>query len=270
MGGTHEEYVLAVIGAGKSVFCEKPLATTREACDRIIDAEVAAGRRLVMVGFMRRFDPGYQAMKQALGDNGIGLPLLFHSAHRNPAVPRSVTTDDVIVDTCVHDIDISRWLLDAEVAAVQTLAPRRSSHAAEGLQDPLLLVLEMASGALVDVETAVNTGYGYDIRGEISGWAEVPRTWPWPAPAMDGVRLLSAARATIRSENSSMTPWRSTVSTIGTSPPCRACRRRSRSVRSSRRMISRCTSTAGPRHRTWRSVPGSWTSTRSAPRGSSG
>ncbi len=168
-GGTHEEYVLAAIKAGKHVFCEKPLATTREACDRIIDAEVAAGRRLVMVGFMRRFDRGYQAMKATLGDTGIGTPLLFHSAHCNPAVPPSVTTDGIIVDTCVHDIDIARWLLDAEVAAVQAFAPRRSSHAAKDLQDPLMLVLEMTSGALTDVVTAVNIGYGYDIRGEIVG-----------------------------------------------------------------------------------------------------
>src|SRR5215211_1494925 len=50
-GPTHEEFVLASIAAGKQVFCEKPLATTQDACERIIDAEVAAGRRLVMVGF---------------------------------------------------------------------------------------------------------------------------------------------------------------------------------------------------------------------------
>ena len=57
-GPTHEEYVLASIAAGKQVFCEKPLATTREACERILDAEVATGKRHVMVGFMRRYDDG--------------------------------------------------------------------------------------------------------------------------------------------------------------------------------------------------------------------
>ena len=55
-GPTHEEYVLAAIAAGKPVFCEKPLATTQEACLRIIEAEVAFGRRLVQVGYMRRYD----------------------------------------------------------------------------------------------------------------------------------------------------------------------------------------------------------------------
>jgi myo-inositol 2-dehydrogenase/D-chiro-inositol 1-dehydrogenase len=168
-GGTHEEYVLAAIAAGKQVFCEKPLATTREACERILDAETAAGRRLVMVGFMRRYDDGYRAMKAALDAGQIGAPLVFHSAHRNPSVPASVTTEGVVVDTCVHDIDIARFLLDSEVVSAQTLNPRRSSLAAEQLQDPLILVLEMANGALVDIEAAVNIAYGYDIRGEILG-----------------------------------------------------------------------------------------------------
>jgi len=167
-GGTHEEYVLAGIQAGKHVFCEKPLATTREACERIVDAEVAAGRRLVMVGFMRRFDRGYQAMKQTVARGDIGVPLLFHSAHRNPAVPPGVDTDGVIVDTCVHDIDIARWLLADEVAAVRVLAPRRNSRAG-AMRDPLLMLLEMAGGAVVDVEISVNIAYGYDIRGEVVG-----------------------------------------------------------------------------------------------------
>ena len=55
LGTTHEEYVLASIAAGKQVFCEKPLATTQEACERILDAEVAR-QAAGQVGFMRRYD----------------------------------------------------------------------------------------------------------------------------------------------------------------------------------------------------------------------
>jgi myo-inositol 2-dehydrogenase/D-chiro-inositol 1-dehydrogenase len=165
-GPTHEEYVLASIAAGKQVLCEKPLATTQEACERILDAEVAAGRRLVMVGFMRRYDQAYRAMKETLTSGAIGAPLVFYSAHRNPSVP-SVTTEAVLVDTCVHDIDISRWLLDSEVVSAQVFNPRRSSHAKEGLQDPVLLMLTMSNGVIVNVEAAVNVAYGYDIRGEV-------------------------------------------------------------------------------------------------------
>lgn len=170
-GPTHEEYVLAAIAAGKQVFCEKPLATTREACERIVDAEVAAGRRLVMVGFMRRYDAGYRAMKDVVAGGDIGAPLMFHSAHRNPSVPPHYVSDMIINDTCVHDFDIARFLLDTEVVAARVLKPRRNSRASDHLTDPLLIVLETAGGALVDVEASINIRYGYDIRGEIVGEA---------------------------------------------------------------------------------------------------
>jgi myo-inositol 2-dehydrogenase/D-chiro-inositol 1-dehydrogenase len=168
-GPTHEEYVLASIAAGKPVFCEKPLATTREACDRILDAELAAGRRLVMVGFMRRYDASYRAMKDTITSGAIGNPLLMHCAHRNPTVGPTVSTEGVINDTCVHEIDLVRWLFDDEIAATRYFAPRRSSLASDVLQDPLVVHLELASGVLVDVEAFVNARYGYDIRGEVVG-----------------------------------------------------------------------------------------------------
>src|SRR6266571_3152907 len=169
-GPTHEEQVLAAIDAGKPVFCEKPLATTKEACLRIINAEMAAGRRLVQVGFMRRYDAGYHALKAALDDGEIGTPLLMHCAHRNPSVPPyGFTTEMMISDSAVHEIDLVRWLFDEEVVATSILKPRRSSKAAADLHDPLIVLLEMASGVLVDVEVFVNATYGYDIRGEIVG-----------------------------------------------------------------------------------------------------
>jgi myo-inositol 2-dehydrogenase / D-chiro-inositol 1-dehydrogenase len=166
-GPTHEEYVLAGIAAGKQVFCEKPLATTIEACDRIIDAEVAAGRRMVMVGFMRRFDPQYRAMKAVVTGGEIGAPLLMHAAHRNPSVPPHFTSEMIINDSTVHDIDVARWMFDDELAAVTVLKPRTSRKAAAGFFDPLLVLLEMRSGVIVDVEAMVNAGFGYDIRGEV-------------------------------------------------------------------------------------------------------
>jgi myo-inositol 2-dehydrogenase/D-chiro-inositol 1-dehydrogenase len=166
-GPTHEEYVLASIAAGKQVFCEKPLATTREACDRIVDAEVAAGRRLVQVGFMRRFDPQYRAMKAVVTSGEIGAPLLMHAAHRNPSVPDFFTSDMTINDSTVHDIDVARWMFDDEIAAVTVVKGRISRKAKPGFNDPLLVLLEMRGGVVVDVEAMVNAGFGYDIRGEV-------------------------------------------------------------------------------------------------------
>jgi myo-inositol 2-dehydrogenase/D-chiro-inositol 1-dehydrogenase len=172
-GPTHEEFVLAAIEQGKPVFCEKPLAPTREACLRIVDAEMAAGRRLVQVGFMRRYDAGYRAMKETLAEGGVGAPLMVHCAHRNPAVsPTLFTSDMLVTDAAIHEIDLVRWLLDQEIAAaVAVLTPRRTSHAAGELQDPQIVILETVEGVIVDVEVFVNCAYGYDIRCEVVGEA---------------------------------------------------------------------------------------------------
>jgi myo-inositol 2-dehydrogenase/D-chiro-inositol 1-dehydrogenase len=167
-GPTHEEYVLAAIEAGKPVFCEKPLATTQEACRRIIDAEVAFGRRLVQVGYMRRYDRAYRALKAVVDSGEIGAPLIMHCTHRNPSVPGHYTKDMAITDTAVHEIDMVRWMFGEEIVGTTVLFPRKSKNGGE-LQDPLVLLLEMASGALIDVEVSVNIRYGYDIRGEVVG-----------------------------------------------------------------------------------------------------
>lgn len=167
-GPTHEEYVLAAVAAGKPVFCEKPLATTEEACRRILDAESAFGRRLVQVGYMRRYDTAYRALKAVVDSGDIGSPLMMHCTHRNPSVPAHYTKDMAITDTAVHEIDMARWMFGAEIVAATVLTPRKSRLGGE-LQDPLVLLLEMEGGALIDVEISVNIRYGYDIRGEVVG-----------------------------------------------------------------------------------------------------
>ena len=176
-GPAHEEQLLECIAAGKPVFCEKPLVTTEAAARRVMDAEVAFGRRLVQVGFMRRFDADYRRLKATVSDGSLGAPLMFHSTHRNASVPEGLYTSDMpLNDTLVHDADISRWLLDDEVDTVEVRVPRRSSRGND-LRDPVMVLLHMASGALVNVEISVNIAYGYDIRGEVSceaGTASLP------------------------------------------------------------------------------------------------
>ncbi|TNC29112.1 Gfo/Idh/MocA family oxidoreductase [Amycolatopsis alkalitolerans] len=168
-GPTHAEYVLAAIEAGKYVFCEKPLATTAEDALRIVEAEEAAGRRLVQVGFMRRYDQGYRAMKRVIGEGGIGSPLLMHCAHRNPAAPESYHSEMATQDTAIHEIDTIRWLLDDEIVSAQVLRPRSTSKRFEHLQDPQIMLFETASGVRIDLEVFVNCQYGYDIQCETVG-----------------------------------------------------------------------------------------------------
>jgi myo-inositol 2-dehydrogenase/D-chiro-inositol 1-dehydrogenase len=167
-GPTHEQYVVASVNAGKPVFCEKPLATTTDACRHIMDAEAAAGKRLVQVGFMRRYDASYRALKQVIDSGAVGAPLIYYSGHRNASVPAHYTKDMAIVDTAVHDFDVTRWLLGEELTAIRVMAAKPNSLGGD-LQDPLLMVLETDSGVLVTVETSVNIRYGYDIRGEVVG-----------------------------------------------------------------------------------------------------
>jgi myo-inositol 2-dehydrogenase / D-chiro-inositol 1-dehydrogenase len=166
-GPTHEAYVLAAIAAGLPVFCEKPLASTADACARIVDAETAAGRRLVQVGFMRRYDERYRALKAVVDSGELGAPLLMHAAHRNPSVPPHFTADMLINDSAVHDIDVARFLFGEEIDTVEVRRPRRNSRAVEWLDDPLVLLLRTRSGVLVDVEVMLNARFGYDIRGEV-------------------------------------------------------------------------------------------------------
>ncbi len=195
-GLAHGEQLLACIDAAKPVFCEKPLVTSEEAALRVMEAEVAFGRRLVQVGFMRRFDADYRRLKAVIDGGSLGTPLIFRSVHRNASVPAGLYTSDMpLNDTLVHDADISRWLLNDEIAGVEVRLPRRSSRGGD-LRDPTLVLLHLASGALVDVEISVNIAYGYDIRGEVScerGVASLPE---WPSAVIrdrHGVRQLVPA-----------------------------------------------------------------------------
>jgi myo-inositol 2-dehydrogenase / D-chiro-inositol 1-dehydrogenase len=167
-GPAHEAQLLDCIAAGKPVFCEKPMVTSEAAALKVIAAEVAHGKRLVQVGFMRRFDADYRRLKAVIEGGQLGAPLMVHSVHRNASVPAGLYTSDMpLNDTLVHDADISRWLLSDEISAVEVRVPRRSCRGGE-LRDPVIVLLHMSSGAIVDVEISVNIAYGYDIRGEVS------------------------------------------------------------------------------------------------------
>ena len=115
--------VIKAIEAGKYVLCEKPLATTAEDCIAIMEAEQKAGKKLVTVGFMRRFDAAYNEMKKVLDDGENGQALLVHNRHRNPTVPESYTSRMAIDDTAIHEIDTMRWLLDEEIVKVRVERP---------------------------------------------------------------------------------------------------------------------------------------------------
>jgi myo-inositol 2-dehydrogenase/D-chiro-inositol 1-dehydrogenase len=162
---THRDLTLACVAARKPVLCEKPLAPTARECLDVVSAEVGLGRRLVQVGYMRRFDPAYVEVKKKLASGELGSPTMFHCVHRNLSAPPWFDSKMSITNSAVHEIDVSRWLLEEELAAVQVFRPATSNN--DAAIGPVFLVFETSSNHIVTVENNNNGGYGYDVRGEL-------------------------------------------------------------------------------------------------------
>jgi myo-inositol 2-dehydrogenase/D-chiro-inositol 1-dehydrogenase len=166
-GPAHADSVLAAVAAGKPVFCEKPLATTAEDCKKIVDREITGGKKLVQVGFMRRYDKGYLQIKELITSGKFGVPLIIHGTHRNPEVDESYITSMAVNDTAVHEIDVLHWLTGEQYKSAQVLFPKATRYTHGKLKDPQLMILTTESGVLINIEVFVNCKFGYDIQCEV-------------------------------------------------------------------------------------------------------
>jgi len=178
---SHAELTLACLSAGKPVLCEKPLATTAADARSVVEAEVAAGRRLVQVGLMRHYDPEHVKVKESIVRGDIGRARFFRGWHRNPAVTPFPTTRQAMVSSAVHDLYSARWMLDSEIAEISVLAtpinPDRSVELA--LQ---IISLRMTSGALAVVEINMDSSYGYEVGIEVVGTEGIVTVGPHRTP----------------------------------------------------------------------------------------
>ena len=166
-GPTHEKQLLACLEHGKPVLCEKPLTTDVETSLAVVKREAELGKRLIQVGFMRRFDHEYAQLKALLDGGEFGQPLVMHCAHRNPAVPPSFDSAMVVRDSLVHEVDVTRFLFDEEIASIQIIKPAPNPVAPQGLADPQIAIMRTESGKYVDVELFVTTGVAYEVRTEV-------------------------------------------------------------------------------------------------------
>jgi myo-inositol 2-dehydrogenase/D-chiro-inositol 1-dehydrogenase len=158
---THADYTLAAIAAGKPVLCEKPIAATAADAMRIIEAEAAFGRRLVQVGFMRRFDAAYREIRQARLDGLVGIPSVLHNIHRNLSAPAWFTGAMAITNSFVHEIEISRWLLGSEIVAAEVFPA--------GDTGLLMILMRTDKGEIASSEMNINGGYGYHVHAQLVG-----------------------------------------------------------------------------------------------------
>jgi myo-inositol 2-dehydrogenase/D-chiro-inositol 1-dehydrogenase len=159
--GTHAELTLACLEAGKPVLCEKPLASAAADALGVVQAEVVLKRRLIQVGYMRRFDPGYQEMKRIKDGGGVGATVLLHNVHRNARAPEWFTGPMAVTNSFVHEIDVSRWLTGSELV---------SAHVTSGPGgDPLMITMRTDRDEIVSTEVHMNAGYGYHVHAELVG-----------------------------------------------------------------------------------------------------
>lgn len=161
---SHADLSIACVEAGKPVMCEKPLAPNAKDARRVIEAELEAGRTLVQLGFVRRFDPGFRALRAAVADGVLGRPRVVHAVHRNARNATSTDDATLVTGSMVHELDIVPWLLDDPLAAVRVESP-----VTEGFRDPQLATFWTRGGVMVTVEVFVNAGYGYEVACEVVG-----------------------------------------------------------------------------------------------------
>ncbi len=169
---THAHYVLACLEAEKPVFCEKPLATTVEHAEEIVRRELDAGRRRVQVGFQRRYDPEFQALRRAVEEGAVGRPVLFRAWHRNARAAHGPpeSNEAVIVNAAIHDLDELRWLSGAEVEVVHSVVGRTVDPSlGQGIFDLQMMQLGLSEGVLAVVELNLSAGYGYEVGVEVVG-----------------------------------------------------------------------------------------------------
>ncbi|WP_022901046.1 Gfo/Idh/MocA family protein [Humibacter albus] len=165
-GRFHEPVLLPALEAGLPILCEKPLTQDPESSWRILEAEQKTGRQLIQVGFMRRFDTQYRQLKQLIDSGSAGELLMLRGVHRNPSVPDGYTQQMLITDSVVHEFDVVPWLAGSGIRSVEVRYGKRNAIAPEGLREPILVLMELENGVLVDVEMNVNVRFGYQVATE--------------------------------------------------------------------------------------------------------
>lgn len=164
----HAEYVMESLKHKKYVFCEKPLAVSAKDAENIVAAEAEIGKKLVQVGFMRRYDPGYAEMKRIINSGEMGEPLIIHACHRNRDMGDDFETNMAITNVAIHELDVCRWLLDDEYASVKVQKVKQSGLSKNRKFDnPQIALMETTKGCQIDVEIQAADCYGYDIQCQV-------------------------------------------------------------------------------------------------------
>ena len=170
---THSPISLEAIAAGKHVFCEKPIDHDLTKIKQVVDALKGSNIKY-QVGFNRRHDHNFAAVKQAINDGKVGDVHIIKITSRDPEPPSAeyaAVSGGMFLDMTIHDFDMVRFLAgcDAEEIYVQSAVLVDPAIGEAGDVDTAVITLKMENGAIAVIDNSRRAAYGYDQRAEVFG-----------------------------------------------------------------------------------------------------
>jgi predicted dehydrogenase len=174
---THRHLAMLAAAHGKHILCEKPMALTLSECDDMIAAAEKHGI-ILQLGFMRRFDPDFEAAAMRVAAGEIGRPMLIKSLTHGPGLPppwaRDLkTSNGMLAEVNSHDWDAIRWLAGSNPQRVYVEVANFKGQArgvdTANFYDTALAQIKFESGAIASITGVCPCDYGYDSRVEIVG-----------------------------------------------------------------------------------------------------
>jgi len=172
---THVTMIGKAAARGLTTFCEKPVDLDMA---RVVEclADVKKRGTRLMMGFNRRFDPSFRALKERLDAGEVGKREVVRITSRDPAPPPAeyaAVSGGLFRDMMIHDFDTARWLLGEEPVELYAQASCLVDPAIgeAGDVDTAVVVMKTASGVLCQIDNSRRAVYGYDQRIEVLGSA---------------------------------------------------------------------------------------------------
>jgi myo-inositol 2-dehydrogenase/D-chiro-inositol 1-dehydrogenase len=170
---THSPISVEAIKAGKHVFCEKPIDHDVDKIKEVIDA-LKDSKVKYQVGFNRRFDHNFEAVRNAVAAGKIGDPHIIKVTSRDPEPPSAeyaAVSGGMFLDMTIHDFDMVRYLAgcDAEEIYVQSAVLVDPAIGEAGDVDTAVITIKMENGAIAVIDNSRKAAYGYDQRAEVFG-----------------------------------------------------------------------------------------------------
>ncbi len=171
---THSKISIEAIKAGKHVFCEKPIDHDVKKIKAVMDCLKKNPKIKYQVGFNRRFDHNFEAVRDAVKAGKIGKPHLIKITSRDPNPPSIdyvKVSGGIFLDMMIHDFDMVRFLAGCNATEVYANGAVLVDPAIgkAGDIDTAIVTLKMANGALAVIDNSRKAVYGYDQRAEVFG-----------------------------------------------------------------------------------------------------